>query len=123
MVRRDTRSVGGAVEQLVCKYLQEQGLQPLERNYRCRHGEIDLVMLDHDCLVFVEVRFRSSGAFSDAAATVDRRKQRKLIKTAEMYLATHSGCTRRTARFDVIGVDGRAHGTPSIEWIRDAFTA
>lgn len=95
----------------------------LERNYRCRHGEIDLVMLDHGCLVFVEVRFRSMGAFSSAATTVDRRKQNKLIKTAEMYLATRPGCANRTARFDVVGVDGRVGGKPSVEWIRDAFTA
>lgn len=105
------------------RYLEERGLQPLERNFRCRHGEIDLVMLDDDCLVFVEVRFRSKGAFSSAAATVDRRKQYKLIKTAEMYLATRPGCATRTARFDVVGVDGRAGGDPTIEWIRDAFTA
>ena len=123
MVRGDTRTLGDAVERLVCKYLEERGLELLERNYRCRHGEIDLVMLDHDCLVFVEVRFRSSGAFSSAATTVDWRKQNKIIKTAEMYLATRPGCTNRTARFDVVGVDGRASGNPSVEWIRDAFTA
>ena len=123
MVRRDTRTLGHAVEQLECKYLEERGLELLERNYRCRHGEIDLVMLDQDCLVFVEVRFRSTGTFSSAAATVDRRKQDKLIRTAEMYLATRPECADRTARFDVVGVDGRASGNPSVEWIRDAFTA
>lgn len=80
-------------------------------------------MLDEDCLVFVEVRFRSAGAFASAAATVDRRKQHKLIKTAEMYLATRPGCAARTARFDVVGVDRGANGSRTIEWIRDAFTA
>jgi putative endonuclease len=123
VVRRDTRTLGNTVEQLVCKYLEERGLELIERNYRCRHGEIDLVMLDQDCLVFVEVRFRSTGAFSSAAASVDRRKQDKLIRTAEMYLATRPGYASRTARFDVVGVDGRASGNPSVDWIRDAFTA
>ena len=80
-------------------------------------------MLDRDCLVFVEVRFRSTGAFSSATTTVDRRKQRKLIKTAEMYIATRQGRATRTARFDVVGVDGRAQGNRTVEWIRDAFTA
>ena len=98
-------------------------MRPVERNYRCRHGEIDLIMLDGDCLVFVEVRFRSTGAFSSATTTVDRRKQRKLIKTAEMYIATRQGCATTTARFDVVGVDGRAQGNRTVEWIRDAFTA
>ncbi len=123
MVRGDTRTLGDAIERLVCKYLEERGLELLERNYRCRHGEIDLVMLDHDCLVFVEVRFRSKGTFSSAAATVDWRKQNKIIRTAEMYLAARPGCANKAARFDVVGVDGRASGNPSVEWIRDAFTA
>ncbi len=94
----------------------------MERNYRCRHGEIDLVMLDDDCLVFVEVRYRSAGAFSDAAVTVDRRKQDKLVRAAEMFLATRPAFAAHVARFDVIGVDDRASGCRTIEWIRDAFS-
>jgi putative endonuclease len=121
MVRRNTRTVGNAAEQLAYQYLQNRGLRPVERNYRCRLGEIDLIMLDDDCLVFVEVRYRSSGGFSSAAVTVDRRKQGRLVRTAEMFLATRPGLTSRTTRFDVVGVDGRANGRRSVEWIRDAF--
>ena len=121
MVRRDTRTVGFAAEELAHEYLQSRGLRPVERNYRCRHGEIDLIMLDEDCLVFVEVRFRSPGAFSSAAVTVNRRKQSKLVRTAEMYLATRPGFSSRSARFDVVGVDGRTNGRRTVEWIRDAF--
>ncbi|MDH3952829.1 MAG: YraN family protein, partial [Gammaproteobacteria bacterium] len=105
MVRRDTRALGSATEQLACRYLTNRGLEQVERNYRCRHGEIDLVMLDHDCLVFVEVRYRSATAFSSAALTVDRRKQSKLVRTAEMFLATRPGFVAHPTRFDVIGVD------------------
>lgn len=94
---------------------------PVARNYRCRHGEIDLVMLDDDCLVFVEVRYRSPGAFSSAATSVDRRKQKKLVRTAEMFLATRSGFSTHRARFDVIGVDEQRNGHRAVEWIRDAF--
>ncbi len=78
-------------------------------------------MLDEDCLVFVEVRFRSSGAFSSAALTVDGRKQGKLVRTAEMFLATRPGFSSRATRFDVVGVDGRADGRRTVEWIRNAF--
>jgi putative endonuclease len=78
-------------------------------------------MLDRGCLVFVEVRFRSSGAFSSAAVTVDGRKQSKLVRTAEMFLATRPGFSSRAARFDVVGVDGRANGRHTVEWIRNAF--
>ena len=78
-------------------------------------------MLDHDCLVFVEVRFRSPGAFSSAAVTVDHRKQSKLVRTAEMFLAMRPALSSHTARFDVIGVDGGGDGRQFVEWIRDAF--
>jgi putative endonuclease len=121
VVRRNTRTVGNAAEELAYQYLRTRGLRPVERNFRCRHGEIDLIMLDRGCLVFVEVRFRSSGAFSSAAVTVDGRKQSKLVRTAEMFLATRPGFSSRAARFDVVGVDSRANGRRTVEWIRDAF--
>jgi putative endonuclease len=78
-------------------------------------------MLDQNCLVFVEVRYRSHGALASAIATVDRRKQQKLIRTAEMFLATrprHSSCI---ARFDVVAIDSLGNGSTTIDWIRDAF--
>lgn len=78
-------------------------------------------MLDDDCLVFVEVRYRSAGAFSRAALTVDRRKQGKLVRAAEMFLATRPGFVARPTRFDVIGVDAHMDGNRAVEWIRDAF--
>ena len=59
----------------------------MTRNFRCRFGEIDLVMLDADCLVFIEVRYRKSGSFATAAESVDRRKQRKLALTGAFFLS------------------------------------
>ena len=79
-------------------------------------------MVDDDCLVFVEVRYRSAGAFSRAALTVDARKQGKLVRTAEMFLMTRPGFVTHPARFDVIGVDAGADGHRAVEWIRDAFS-
>ncbi len=78
-------------------------------------------MLDDDCLVFVEVRYRSPGAFASAAMTVDRQKQSKLVRTAEMFLARRRAYSSHQARFDVIGVDERRNGQQTVEWIRDAF--
>lgn len=79
-------------------------------------------MLDHDCLVFVEVRYRSSGALVKAAATVDLRKRDKLVRAAEMFLATRPRFAFHTVRFDVVGVDGLQKGGRGVEWIRDAFS-
>ena len=78
-------------------------------------------MLDEDCLVFVEVRFRSPGAFSSAAVTVDRAKQDKLVRTAEMFLATRPALASYKARFDVVGIDGGRNEPGMVEWVRDAF--
>jgi putative endonuclease len=78
-------------------------------------------MLDGDCLVFVEVRFRSGMSFTQAALTVDRQKQRKLASAAAMFLATRRAYSDHTTRFDVVGIDGDANGSHSIEWLRDAF--
>jgi putative endonuclease len=79
-------------------------------------------MLDRDCLVFIEVRYRSSGALANAAVTVDRRKQDKLVRAAEMFLATRPRFSSHAARFDVVGVDGRDKGGRTVDWIRDAFS-
>jgi len=77
-------------------------------------------MRDQDCLVFVEVRLRSARRLVPAALTVDACKQRKLIRTAEWFLARHHAESCR-ARFDVVGLDRDAEGRLSISWLRDAF--
>ena len=116
MVRHNARAIGAAAEERACRYLIAQGLQPVERNFQCRLGEIDLIMLDNDCLVFVEVRYRGGRRISPASLTVDTYKQRKLIRTAAMYLARRSRFADCKVRFDVTAIDGE-----SMEWLRDAF--
>lgn len=101
--------------------MRRQGLQTIARNYLCRLGEIDLIMLDGRCLVFAEVRFRSANRFSSARATVDGVKRRKLIRTAAMYLASNPAYANNVMRFDVIGVDRTRDGSERVQWIRDAF--
>ncbi len=110
-------------EQEACRFLQRHGLRLLSRNYRCRQGEIDLVMRDKDTLVFVEVRCRSHRTYGGAEASVDARKRRRLLRTASNYLATEDCSPQTPCRFDVIGVYPEA-ATPNsfhLEWIPNAF--
>ena len=122
MVRANTRAIGDQAEQLAFRFLKDQGLRPVMRNYRCRYGEVDLIMLDGDCLVFVEVRYRFGRSFTRAVLTVDNHKQRKLVCAAEMFLSIRRAYSGHLARFDVVGVDRDADGHTTIEWLRDAFS-
>lgn len=114
--------MGSHAEQLAERFLARRGLTLVARNYRCRRGEIDLVMHDTESLVFVEVRRRASRAFGGGLASVDARKQARLVAAAEHYLMTHRIGDDRPCRFDVVAVDGPA-GRATIEWVRGAFDA
>jgi putative endonuclease len=107
--------LGARAEAIAAQYLEARGLEIVERNWRCRFGEIDLVARHAGVLVFVEVRARSSAAFGGAAASIDRRKQRKLAAAARQYLIRVSADT--PCRFDAVLVDAKH----CIDWIRDAF--
>ena len=100
-----TIEVGATVEGVVCAFLESQNLSCLQKNYRCRLGEVDLVMQDQNdhALVFVEVRFRSYAAFGTATETVNLAKQRKLKRAVLHYLQKHANATQ-PARIDVVGV-------------------
>ncbi len=78
-------------------------------------------MQDRECLVFVEVRYRRSGAFASAAVSVDARKQRKLALAAAFFLRRKRRYVNAPIRFDVVAIDRDRGSTPTIEWIRDAF--
>ncbi|GAA0817096.1 YraN family protein [Ralstonia mannitolilytica] len=114
-----TAATGDAGEDRALRYLQARGLSVVTRNYRCKAGEIDLVMRDAaGALVFVEVRARvarSTQRFGGAAASVTPAKQRRLIAAAEDFLAQQAQDVP-ACRFDVIAIDGTR-----IEWMRDAF--
>jgi len=119
MGRSTTAALGRRAEQSAFNYLIEHGLVPVARNFRRRGGEIDLIMLHDDCLVFVEVRYRTSSSFTQPGHTVDRRKQRKIIRTAAMFIARNHRYSLSTTRFDVVAVEGL--DDTSIDWIPDAF--
>ena len=111
---------GAAAEDGAFAYLRRQGLVPVTRNYRCRYGELDLIMRDKETLVFVEVRFRSSGAWVEAFDSIDEAKQRKLTLAAECYLAAHPQLDYDACRFDAVAVRPAARGL-HFDWLPDAF--
>lgn len=109
---------GACAEQLAALFLQQQGLKLLQQNYRCRYGEIDLILQDGDTLVFAEVRLRSRNDFGGAAASIDARKQARLAHTAQHFLATLKRIP--PCRFDAVLLDTLDNAR--VEWIRNAFT-
>lgn len=113
---------GNRAEQLARRYLEQQGLRFEQANFRCRRGEIDLIMRDKDTLVFVEVRYRNNSRYGSAAETVDRHKQKKLITTALFYLQSKPQLTRLASRFDVIAITGDSD-SPHIDWHPNAIQA
>jgi len=109
---------GAQAEQTAAQYLQHQGLRLLHSNYRCRFGEIDLILKDRDALVFAEVRLRARSDFGGAAASIDARKQHRLILAAQHYLSTVSPTP--PCRFDAVLLTS-AEGGEGIEWLKNAF--
>ena len=110
------RNVGTFYENVAEKFLVEHGINILERNFRCRIGEIDLIGIDDDTLVFFEVKYRKNSQYGSPFEAVDYRKQKKIISVAKYYLAYRN--MDKFIRFDVIGIFKN-----EIEWIRDAFCA
>jgi putative endonuclease len=107
--------IGSTKEEQALRYLEQRGLRLVARNYRCRQGEIDLVMRDGDCLAFVEVRYRKSTGFGSPAETVTPSKQRRIICAARHYLQHHP--TGSDCRFDILAITG----TVRVEWLKNAF--
>lgn len=108
---------GSDAEQLAVSYLQRQHLVLVTQNYRCRFGEIDLIMRDGGTLVFIEVRMRANDQFGGAAASITPAKQIKLIRTARHYLSEINN--EPPCRFDAVLLSG--DDERNIEWIKDAF--
>lgn len=110
---------GVQAEHWAAHYLQQQGLRLVTQNYRCRAGEIDLIMQEDLVLVFVEVRLRSGKAYGGAAASIDHHKQQRIIRTARHYLATLTHLP--PCRFDALLLeDPEGKG---VQWLKNAFGA
>jgi putative endonuclease len=108
-------SAGTRAEELCAELLERAGMRVIERNWRCRLGEIDLIAEDGATVVFAEVRLRSSFGFGGAGESVTEAKRARLRAAARLYLARKPDAS---CRFDVFLIDGLAS---SVQWIRDAF--
>lgn len=104
-MRNNFRKTGERYEKKAGAYLESQGYEILEYNYRCRSGEIDIVAKDGSCLVFCEVKYRSGPGAGSPAEAVDLRKQQKISRCALCYLACHGGPDTE-CRFDVVSIAG-----------------
>lgn len=115
-MKPSTTESGRSAEDRALAYLRAQGLVLLERNFRSKRGEIDLVMRDAATLVFVEVRRRASRQFGGAAASISTTKQERLWRCAQLFLQRYP--TPPACRFDAVCIDGTA-----LTWLRHIFSA
>ncbi len=107
--------IGENAEEQAHNFLIKAGLKPVTRNFRCKQGELDLIMLDGLALVIVEVRFRKSDRYGSAAESITTAKQSRIIAATHYYLSTKK--TDCPIRFDVVAISGDGH----INWIKNAF--
>lgn len=106
---------GAKYEDIALHFLSNQGLTLVMRNYRCKSGELDLLMLEKGALVIVEVRYRKNNRYGSALESVTKTKQARIIAATKNYMMKHN--VDQPVRFDVVAITGN---TPP-EWVRNAF--
>jgi putative endonuclease len=111
------RRKGNQAENLALDYLTNKGLTLISRNFSSRFGEIDLIMLGPESLVFIEVKMRTRNDFGTGTEAVTIEKQRKIIKTAHVFLQKNPKLSKKSCRFDVVSIL-----PPTIQWIKQAFS-
>lgn len=121
--RTDRQIVGQCAEEIAVRFLREQGLEVLLRNYRARLGELDVVARERETLAIVEVRSRASDLYGGAAASVTWAKQRRIARAAARLLGQRRELSSLKVRFDVMVVHAPLTARPRVEWLRHAFTS
>jgi len=116
------REFGNQLEQFASEQLNQKGCEIIATNFQCKLGEIDIIAKDGNSLVFVEVRYRKQNTFGGAGASVDQKKQTKIIKTASFYLQQQNLTNQVACRFDVFAIEGNPQRM-TYNWIKDAFSA
>lgn len=106
---------GTAAENLACQYLSQQGLNLVEKNYRCQYGELDIIMKHDKTLVIVEVRFRQSTKYGTALETITHKKQSRIIAATQHYLQKNN--INSPIRFDAVAISA----SNQIKWVKNAF--
>jgi len=122
MMIKTTNQTGKTAENIAANYLANQNVKIITRNFHSRFGEIDLIAMNQEILLFIEVRYRKNEHFLTAIETIDQRKCNKIIITSEYYLNKHKKYQSHLCRYDVITLTGDLNG-PVIEWIKNAFQA
>jgi putative endonuclease len=122
MTIKTTKQSGKEAEDIAAEYLSKRTLKLISRNFHCRFGEIDLIALDKETLVFIEVRYRKNEHYLATIETIDKHKCKKIVITSEYYLNKHKKYQSHFCRYDVIAITG-ALDEPVIEWIKNAFQA
>jgi len=115
------QTAGREAEAYALRHLLQHGLQLITQNWSCKRGELDLVMLDGDTVVFVEVRYRRHAGWGGALESVDFRKQGKLTLAAQWFLQSESKWADSPCRFDVVAINGDPGAAPALNWLRNAF--
>ncbi|HEY6921999.1 MAG TPA: YraN family protein [Steroidobacteraceae bacterium] len=113
--------IGQRAEDVAADFLRAQGLEILERNYRRRLGELDIIAREGEVLIIAEVRLRSSNQYGGAAASVDGRKQQRLVRAAAQLLQQRTDLSHLRVRFDVLAVSETGAGSHRVEWLQHAF--
>ncbi|MEW8624344.1 MAG: YraN family protein [Candidatus Thiodiazotropha sp.] len=116
-MKADHLQQGEAAEQQAVDYLSRRGLKLVTRNFRCKVGEIDLIMREKRTLVFIEVRYRQTDDYGSALESITPSKQRKLLAAANFYLQKYR--VDQPCRFDVVAINGS--GNSRTTWLKDAI--
>lgn len=108
------RAVGSFYEEAAMEYLQSKGIKIIQKNFRCKNGEIDIIGKDGECTVFFEVKYRANEEYGGALMAVGKQKQRRICKCAMVYCMLHPEV--KELRYDVIAITDS-----KIDWIQNAF--
>jgi putative endonuclease len=119
ILQRSTVVTGREGEDLACEHLKRLGIQIVQRNYRYKHGEIDIVAREERTWLFIEVKTCQTPQFGQPETWVTSRKQKQIAKIAQAYLQQHH-IENMDCRFDVVAIDLQ-QGTPQIQYFKDAF--
>ena len=114
------RVIGSGNEELACSYIESLGGTVIERNFRCKMGEIDIIARDGNYLCFIEVKFRKDSSFGDPKEAVNFSKQRRISKVCEFYLYSKKLSFDIPIRYDVIAVSVK-EDMLFFDWVKNAF--
>lgn len=105
MNKLNKRKIGTEYEEIAAKYLMDHGYRILERNYRNRYGEIDIIAEKTNVIIYIEIKYRSSNKYGDPLEAVDYRKQKRISKIAMYHYIQYGAKCNKQCRFDVIGIN------------------